>query len=162
MGWFAKKATCFLLRNSNLSTVNPQGYFSKTLVFLLIAVFTLATSGVVVSKHTCRGHVKNVSLYSLAESCDMEKGNVPCKPNHHAEGISKKACCLDDVYSSKLTTDFSFSANRLFIQDCHFSPIVFLWSGIKEIAFKDFSFNIGLDPPDSFNCITILYQVFRI
>ena len=85
----------------------------------------LSTSGVVVSKHYCKNHLKDRSLYAMAKPCHSGSA-CPMHPN---SGKSESKGCCDDRLDFLKSDQDKVSQSNDFDQE-----VAQQWAPVPEIA----------------------------
>jgi hypothetical protein len=133
--------------------------FFRTISSLLLIILMLVSStSFVVGMHICMGSVQNVSLFTKAEACAMEKKLPPC----HRQ--TQKPCCADETLVHQ-ASDFKASLDQLQIEAptplCIVQPLVVLSEIIPSAPVSRTLYH-NYDPPLRSCDLTVALQVFLI
>jgi hypothetical protein len=127
---------------------------------LLLALLVLMSStSFLVGMHFCKGEVKSISIFILAEKCMKHERPVPpCHKHMQAN------CCQDRVVLHD-GDDFKNSFTKFEItagSDFQIVMPLVLISEVIPSSHTALKFSPGYDPPQSHSDHTIALQVFRI
>ena len=131
----------------------------RSIAFVGFACLVLiSSSSFMVGVHLCGGHVQNISLFTQAEACAMEKQTPPChKPQ-------SKPCCEDETivhngedFKVNLTTITFTPQYSVYIA----FPSVLISEVIPDAPVVTVPFSL-FDPPLPATDLTVALQVFLI
>lgn len=111
-----------------------------------------------VGLHICSGTVQNISLFSKAEGCEMEKRMPPC---HRHES---KPCCEDQTISHEGQT-YNVSTHEIAVPFAPFVDVIqpsVLVSEIIPAIDMSASMYVDYDPPSRTPDLTVSLHSFLI
>ncbi|HCO82191.1 MAG TPA: hypothetical protein DIT95_01480 [Arenibacter sp.] len=134
--------------------------FHKVLAVSMAFVVMLTTMSFTVDMHFCGASLVDLSFYSNADSCGMEKE----QPTQDCETeINSKSCCSEHQLIKEANQDLKISFDKLtFEQQTFVAAFFYSYINLFEGNDENISPFIDYSPPFLKRDVQILYEVFLI